>query len=169
MHALKKEHPLVDKEYLLKKFPGKGGWTYAEIPEVLQNKNNPFGWVKVKGWIDDYELKQYKLMPMGDEKLFLPVKAQIRKKIKKREGDYVRVILFADESKLEIPEEIEECFALEPKETYQTFLNFTEGEQKAYLDWIYAAKTDETKAARILKMMDRLSKQLKFYDKEEME
>ena len=27
-----KEEPLVDKEYLLEKFPGKGGWTYALIP-----------------------------------------------------------------------------------------------------------------------------------------
>ena len=62
--------PLVDSLYLLKKFPGKGGWTYAEIPEVLQDKDNPFGWVKVSGNIDGYELKQYKLMPMGNGKLF---------------------------------------------------------------------------------------------------
>jgi hypothetical protein len=26
------EKPLVNKEYLLEKFPGKGGWTYAAIP-----------------------------------------------------------------------------------------------------------------------------------------
>lgn len=29
------EKPLVDKDYLLQKFEGKGGWTYAEIPEIL--------------------------------------------------------------------------------------------------------------------------------------
>ena len=46
------EKPLVNKEYILEKFPGKGGWTFASIPEVLQNKNTPFGWVKVKGTID---------------------------------------------------------------------------------------------------------------------
>ncbi len=163
---MKEETPLVNKEYLLKKFPGKGGWTYAEIPEILQNKNNPFGWVKVKGWIDDYQLKQYKLMPMGEGKLFLPVKAQIRKQIRKQAGDYVKVILFADESKLEIPEEIAECFANEPKETFETFLSYTEGEQKAYLDWIYEAKTDETKASRILKMMDKLQQSLKYHETE---
>jgi hypothetical protein len=27
------EKPLTDKEYLLEKFPGKGGWTFARIPE----------------------------------------------------------------------------------------------------------------------------------------
>jgi hypothetical protein len=77
------ETPLVNGDYLLQKFPGKGGWTYAAIPEILQNKKNPFGWVKVKGSVDGYELKQYKLMPMGEGRLFLPVKAAIRKKIKK--------------------------------------------------------------------------------------
>ena len=163
---MKKEKPLVDKDYLLQKFPGKGGWTYAEIPEILQNKNNPFGWVTVKGWIDEHELKQYKLMPMGNGKLFLPVKAQVRKKIGKQAGDTVRVILFADDSKVEIPPEILDCFADEAPVVFETFQSFTQGEQKAYLDWIYAAKTADTKANRILKMMQRLERNLKFYDAE---
>lgn len=163
------DKPLVNANYLLRKFPGKGGWTYAEIPEILQNKNNPFGWVKVKGTIDGFELKQYKLMPMGNGKLFLPVKAEIRKKIKKQEGDYVKVILYSDESLLEIPLEIIECFKNESKKIFETFLSFTEGEQKVYLDWIYKAKTDETKANRVIRMMNRVQKKLKFYDKEDTE
>lgn len=161
------EKPLVNSVYLLKKFPGKGGWIYAEIPEVLQNKNNPFGWVKVKGFIDDFELKQYKLMPMGNGKLFLPVKAAIRKTIRKKAGDYVQVILFADTSKFEIPEEIIECFKNESQILYETFTSFSEGEQKAYIDWIYDAKTADTKATRIVRMMERLQKKLKYHDKEE--
>jgi len=163
---MNEEKPLVNSEYLLKKFSGKGGWTYAEIPEVLQNKNNPFGWVKVKGFIDEFELNQYKLMPMGNSKLFLPVKKEIRKKIKKEVGDYVKIILFSDESKLEIPQELIECFKNEPKRVYETFLSFTEGEQKSYLDWIYQAKTDTTKTQRIVLMMERLQKKLKLHDKE---
>lgn len=160
------EKALVNATYLLKKFPGKGGWTYAEIPEVLQNKNNPFGWVKVKGFIDDFELKQYKLMPMGNGKLFLPVKAAIRKTIRKKAGDYVQVILFADTSKFEIPLEIMACFQNESNSIFHTFTSFTEGEQKSYMDWIYEAKTDDTKARRIAKMMERLQKKLKHHDKE---
>ena len=159
------EKPLIDKTYLLHKFPGKGGWTYAAIPEVAQNKKAPFGWVKVKGSIDGYAFRQYKLMPMGNGQLFLPVKAAIRKKIGKHAGDYVHIILYADASPLGIPEEIILCFGNEPQQAYATFMRFTEGEQKAYLDWIYAAKTEETKANRIIKMMDRLQRKLKFYDK----
>lgn len=160
------EIPLVDKEYLLQKYPGKGGWTYAAIPEIAQNKKAPFGWVQVKGTIDDYELKQYKLMPMGNGKLFLPVKASIRKKIGKEAGDYVHVRLYLDESTLEIPEEILLCFKNEPQKIYKNFLNFTEGERKAYIDWIYSAKKEETQVERIAKMMERLQKGLRLYDQE---
>jgi hypothetical protein len=86
-----KEILLVDKQFLLKKFPGKGGWTYAAIPEVSQPKRIPFGWVRVKGSIDSYKFTRCKLMPMGNGQLFLPVKAEIRNKIRKKEGDMVHI------------------------------------------------------------------------------
>ena len=77
------DKPLVNKSYLLERFQAKGGWTYAKIPEVLQDKHSPFGWVRVRGSIDNFEIKNYHLMPMGNGNLFLPVKAEIRKKIGK--------------------------------------------------------------------------------------
>ena len=73
-------------------------------------------------------------MPMGNGKLFLPVKAEIRNKIRKQAGDTAKIILFDDQSKLETPKEIIECFQYKPPKTYETFLELTEGEQKAYLD-----------------------------------
>ena len=57
------ETPLIDKRYLLEKFPGKGGWTYVALPEVPQDKHTPFGCVKVKGSIDGFEIRKYHLMP----------------------------------------------------------------------------------------------------------
>lgn len=164
---MKKEDPLVNSEYLLQKFPGKGGWTYAEIPEVSQNNCNPFGWVKVKGTIDGFELNQYKLMPMGDGKLFLPVKAEIRKRIGKREGDFVKVVLYSDDSVYKVPMEIKACFQNESNDIQKTFERFTEGEQKAYIDWIESAKKEETKAQRIAKMMIRLELKLKYNDRQD--
>lgn len=74
------EKPLVNKKFKLEKYPGKGGWTYTVIPEIPADKKQRFGWVKVKGFIDDYQIKSYKLMPLGDGRLFLPVRAEIRKK-----------------------------------------------------------------------------------------
>lgn len=158
------EKPLVNNDYLLQKFPGKGGWTYAEIPEVLQDKSTPFGWVKVRGTIDGYELKGYKLAPMGNGRLFLPVKSAIRKKIGKEEGDTVHVVLYKDELPMEIPDEIVECFKNEPPKAWEVFRNFSESEQRHYLNWIYESKKDDTKAERIVKMMDRLLLGKKMYD-----
>lgn len=149
--------PLVDNHYLLQKFPGKGGWTYAIIPEVGQDKKAHFGWVKVKGFIDDYELKHYRLMPMGSGKLFLPVKAEIRKKIGKSDGDSVHVILYPDTDPLEIPEEFQQCLIDEPI-AHERFFEYSESEQKAFIDWIYSAKRHETKDDRILKAIKLIMK-----------
>ncbi|MEL6250809.1 MAG: YdeI/OmpD-associated family protein [Bacteroidota bacterium] len=164
---MKEENPAVDRECLLKKWPGKGGWTYAEIPEIPQDRKAPFGWVSVKGWIDDFELKRFKLMPMGNGQLFLSVRKEIRKKIGKEAGDTVKLVLWPDLSHLEIPQEIMDCFELEPKKTYENFMKLTEGDRKLYLDWIYDAKKEETKVERIARMMDKVFKGKRFWDKDE--
>ncbi len=154
-------NPLVNKKYILEKHPGKGGWTYAVIPEILQDKRSPFCWVKVKGSIDNFEIKNYKLMPMGNGKLFLPVKADIRKKIEKKEGEWVHVVLYPDNSPTEIPEELLLCL-LEDPSAHKTFLNYTEGQKKEFIDWIYSAKTEDTKVKRIAETLNKLIKGKKF-------
>jgi hypothetical protein len=157
--------PLVNKKYKLEKFHGKGGWTFVQIPEIIKNKNTPFGWVKVKGSIDDYVIKKYHLMPMGNGKLFLPVKAEIRKKIKKQEGDTVHVILYPDDEPMEVPEEFAICLKDEPSAD-KFFQGLSESEQKSYIEWIYNARKAETKINRMAKAIDRLVNHLKLYDKE---
>lgn len=156
---------MVDKICLLEKFPEKGGWTYTALPEVLPDKNAPFGWVKVKGSIDGFEIKKYHLMPFGNGELFLPVKAEIRKKIKKQAGDYVHVILYPDNEPQEVPDELLLCLQDDP-EALQFFHSLNESEQQNYVKWIYAAKTDPTKVDRIAKTLVRLSKRQKFTDQD---
>jgi len=155
------DRQLVNKKYLLEKYPGKGGWTYAAIPEVRQDKKSPFGWVKVKGLIDDFEISNYKLMPMGNGRLFLPVKADIRKKIGKQAGDYVTVVLYEDTNPTEIPEDLLLCLLDEPI-AHKTFLSYTDGQQKEFIDWIYSAKTEETKVERISETIKMLILKKKF-------
>lgn len=158
--------PLVNKKYRLEKFHGKGGWTFARIPEILQDKKAHFGWRKVKGSIDGYEIKKYHLIPMGNGMLFLPVKAEIRKTIRKQEGDWVHVILYPDNDPLEIPEEMLLCIQDEP-EALTFFNSLSESEKKFYIRWIYSAKREETKINRLAKTIDRLLKKLKLYEKED--
>ena len=157
---VKIEKPLVNKKYLIQKFPGKDGWTYALIPEILQEKHNGFGWVRVRGMIDHYEIKNYNLMPMGNGQLFLPLKAEIRKYLGKQEGDYVKIILYADDNPTEIPTELELCLKEVPL-VYQIFLELTDGEKKAYIDWIYSAKTEKTKVSRINNTIKKIAQKVK--------
>ncbi len=160
------EKPLVDKEYLLEKFPGHGGWTYTIIPEILPDKNAPFGWVKVKGSIDGFEISNYHLMPTvkGTGQVLLSVKSEIRKKIKKEAGDYVHIILYPDNDPLEVPEELLLCLQ-DDAEALSFFYSLNESEQHNYVKWIYAAKTDQTRVDRIAKTLVRLSKHQKFADR----
>jgi hypothetical protein len=69
------QSPLVDQKYKLEKVQGKGGWTFVVIAEVDPNKRAHFGWVKVKGKIDDFDLFSYRLMPMGNGMLFFACKS----------------------------------------------------------------------------------------------
>ena len=54
---------LVEKNAIIEKFPGKGGWMYVSGPEVEKDKHAWFGLVKVNGHIDSYELVGVNLMP----------------------------------------------------------------------------------------------------------
>lgn len=144
---------LTDKIYLLEKFSGKGGWTFVRLPEIPPGQNTPFGWVKVRGTIDSYEIKNYNLQPMGNGRLFLPVKADIRKKIKKQEGDYVHIILYEDHNPYEIPQELKLCLLEEPY-VYDIFRAYTDGEKKTITEWIYSAKSEQTKVDRIAKVIN---------------
>ena len=162
------DKPLVNQSYLLKKIAGKGGWTYAEVPEIRPDKHAHFGWVKVRGSIDGYEIKQYNLMPIGNGNLFLPVKAAIRKIIKKEAGDAVHVILYADNTPLSIPDELLVCLLDAPK-AHQFFQTLTESNQKHYVVWIEESKRLETKINRIAKTIERLEKGLKMHDKDDTE
>ncbi len=157
------EKPIIDGILTVEKFPGKGGWTYVIIEQAIPDKTKPFGWQTVKGSVDDYQLSQYKLMPMGNGRLFLPLKAEIRKKIGKKEGDTVNVILFVDDSSVVIPQEIQECLEEFPK-AKAFFDTMTERNQKYYIDWILQAKNMETTVNRINVMIDRLLEGKKMYD-----
>ena len=157
------DKPLVDKQYLIEKFEGKGGWTYVMIPEILQGKKAPFGAVRVRGFVDNFEIKQYTLMPAGNGLLFFPLKTTLRKKIGKGAGDFVHITFFADDSIVETPDELMVCLLDYPK-GLQFYESLSDSNKKYYIDWIYESKRLETKVNRIAKTIERLENGLKLYD-----
>jgi hypothetical protein len=150
------EHPLVDQQYLLRKSAGKGGWTYAVISEITKDKHAYFGWVKVQGTIDGYEIKNYHLMSMGNGSMFLPVKAQIRNAIGKNEGDWVHIILYSEGLPHICHEDFMTCLQ-EDSVAYQNFLKKPEQEQKAFINWIFSVKDDETIVERMAEALNKLT------------
>ncbi len=139
---------LLNKKVKLEKFPGKGGWTFCRLPGIAPDPHAHFGWIKVRGSIDHFEIRQYHLMPMGNGELFLPVRAEIRKKIKKGEGDIVHVILYRDEEEVYIPNELEECLLDDP-DAEKLFKKLPVEQQRELVKYIYALKNEQNRAERI--------------------
>jgi Domain of unknown function (DUF1905)/Bacteriocin-protection, YdeI or OmpD-Associated len=156
------EQLVVNQQFTLKKMQMKGGWTYVELPDIPKTLKQPFGWIPVKGTIDAFEVKQYKLMPMKNGNMFLPINAQIRKKIRKEEGDTVHITLYFDDSPLVVPDEFLVCLLESPK-AHSVFESFSETSKKHYVDWIYEGKSLETRVNRMAKAMGKLEKGLKLY------
>ena len=154
------EELLTDKEYELERFPGKGGWTYVSLPEIPKDKEAAFGIVKVKGCIDDYELGGVTLMPLGDGTMIMAVKAAIRKRIGKEEGDKVRVKLYRDNSVYKIPDELKTALQAE-QGVYEKFLTYKKWEQRMCAQWIFSAKRPETVNERIIKTIGRVQRREK--------
>ncbi len=72
--------------------------------------------------------------------------------------------MFEDNLPTEIPEELKLCLLDEPN-GLEIFMTYTNGEQKAFTEWIYSARTDETKVERIAKTLDKIVKGQKLTDK----
>lgn len=155
---IKNMKPDAEGNYLLKKFAGKGGWTYALIPEIEPNTHTHFGWVRVKGFIDNIPLGNTRLMPSGNGTLFLAVNAALRKKTGKAAGDTVHIVLYRDDLQPGVPAELTECLNDAP-DAHRRFHALPESRQWDIIQYIYDAKTEEIKANRIAGLITKLLEQ----------
>lgn len=147
---------LLHKKVLLEKFPGKGGWTYARVPEIAADKHAYFGWVRVNGTVDGEPLENYNLMPMGNGQLFLPVKAAIRKKIKKEAGDFIEVVLYAASEVVAVPENLLVCLQDEPT-AMKNFQALPKEEKIRLIKWVEAPASDKARIERLAQAVTALA------------
>jgi hypothetical protein len=148
--------PLLEGEFLLERFPGKGGWTYFRVPVSVLPGGKTLGMVKLNGSIDSYAFEGKHLMPMKKGVLFLPVSKPIRLQIGKEEGDIVHVRLYRESIPSTIPEELIDCINDDPGKL-ALFEKLTQEDQYRWIEFIYSAESDDAKATRIIKLLSELS------------
>lgn len=136
----------------------KGGWTYAMLPPVIKGGKKNFGWTRVDAFIDDCELKNTSLMPVKGGRLFIAVKAEIRKKIGKEAGDTVRIRLYGQKPVDEGITEADFYTALKDDPTAEAkFGRFPEKEQRAWVVWIFSATDTDIIVDRMANAIDEIA------------
>ncbi len=141
----------------------KTGWTYIKVPATAAKKINP-GVKKsyrVKGKLDEYEIKKTALVPMGGGDFILAINAAMRKATGKRFGASLKVQLEMDDTPILPPAELLECMADEP-EALKYFNALPQGHRNYFTKWIESAKTDPTKARRIALVIKTMTQKMDF-------
>jgi hypothetical protein len=136
----------------------KTGWRYIEIPADMAQQLKPGNKksFRVKGMLDSYAISGFALMPMGDGKFIMPIKAEIRKAIHKNAGAMLKISLEVDNDyKVEVPDDLKECFEFEP-EALEFFNTLAKSHRDYFIKWIESAKTIETRAKRIVNTINAM-------------
>lgn len=136
----------------------KMGWSYVIIPAAQArklNKGSKLGF-RVKGFIDDYALKQISVLPMGDSTFMLPVNGTMRKALRKQRGDKVTLRLAIDKRKVELSKDLMLSLADEPN-ALEHFNTLPMSHRQYFSRWIESAKTEATKTRRIVSAVIALS------------
>jgi hypothetical protein len=162
----KKEQGVVRYSTRILKFGKMGeksGWTYIEVPldvaeQLLPDNKKSF---RVKGFLDQHEIKGIALIPMGEGNFIMPLNASIRKVLGKRDGAMLSIQIQVDHRKPTINKELLECLKDEP-EALKFFLQLPKSHQNYFSKWIESAKTTETKAKRIARTLDALMRKMHY-------
>lgn len=148
--------PFIDDTFTLLKSQKKGGWTYVLIPLEKPLAKTPFGMKKVNGFIDDYELKDFTMWSIKNQGHFVAVKADIRKAIRKEEGDTVRLVIYTDELPTVADDDFILCLKDDP-DAYAAFLSYPEKKRKTITAWVIAPTSEDGKIQRIAEAIDRIA------------
>ncbi len=148
-------------ELIIRKFGAKGektGWTYVEIDAEHTQMINPG--VKtsyqVKGKLDELEISGLSLIPAGEGNFILPLNADLRKKLRKKEGDRILAELEKDKEGYQLNPDFLEYLETEPR-AMNFFRGLPGSHQKYFSKWIDSAKTIGTRADRIEEAVRALS------------
>ncbi len=136
----------------------KTGWRYIEVSAEIAQQLKPGNKksFRVRGKLDNYPLSGFALMPMGEGKFIMALKAEIIKAIRKDAGAMITVSLEEDvDYKVEVPEDLKECFEFDP-EAGEFFNSLAKSHRDYFIKWIESAKTSETRNKRIVNTVNAM-------------
>jgi hypothetical protein len=151
---------------LIEKFGDKGeksGWTYVLVPQAIavQLKPGMRQSFRVKGKLDEVEVEYLALIPMGEGDFIIPLKTDLRRKLRKQKGATLSLVIEADDRPMPMSEDFLACLEDEPN-AMAYFKTLPGSHQRYYSKWIEEAKTEATKAKRIAQAIKGLSGKLDF-------
>jgi len=158
---------MVDFNTIILQFAEHGektGWTYIEIPADVAQEMKPGNKksFRVKGKLDEFEVRGMALMPMGEGNFIMALRREICKAIRKHRGAMLRVRLEPDDDfKYIIPDDLLECLEYEP-EGSAFFNSLAESHRGYFIKWIDSAKTEVTRANRIASTVNAMVRRMDY-------
>jgi hypothetical protein len=140
----------------------KTGWTYIIVPADIAEELNPGvrKSYRVQGKLDKYKLEGIALLPHGGGAFILPLKAEIRKAIAKKEGAMLQVRL-EPATAYELDKEFMACLQEVP-EALACFNGLTTSYRNYYSKWIQSVKSPAAREKRIVIAIASLAKKETF-------
>ncbi len=147
------------------RFANKGektGWTYISIEKeesdkIIPNRKTSYR-IKLKEE-ENKEIFELTTLPMGKGDFIIPLKAEVLKKIAKRQGDFISFTIEYNPTEYELNKDFLEYLESE-KKAYEFFKSLSKSHQNYFSKWIDSAKTVTIKAKRIAEAVHALSKKM---------
>jgi hypothetical protein len=151
---------------IIQKFSSKGektGWTFVDIPQdiLLKLKRPDKKEFRVKGIIDDVKFDRMATYPIGEGNYIIAINAELRKKLGKKEGAMVSLKIELDKSAPLQSEELIEALN-DDKIAKKQFDSLLLSHRNYFHRYVYTAKGIDTKAGRIVNIINAMYKKQDF-------
>ncbi len=147
------EYLVKDEKLEIRYEAGKGAWTYHILIPNTKHIVGKWGFLKVSGFIDGYELVAKNLFTIKGQDKMLSINETIRKSINKSGGDTVNVTLYLLNTRAFITQnQIIETF--KDAGVLAQFEQLSEDEKNKILTHIVSQKNEEKQISIIVKQID---------------
>ncbi len=145
-------------EARLQRPEGTGTWTYLDVPFSVPDEFGSKGQVKVKATVNGVPYRS-SLLPRGDGTHYLVVGKPIRDQANAAEGDTVRVTIEPDTEprSVSVPADLAQALAADAA-AHAAFAGLAYSHRKAWVEWIEAARQEETRRRRIASAVERIAR-----------